>query len=194
MASGDLLREVNNKAQFEKLSKLSLFGNAPVSVTPDRFFNSSQGVVSDQDLLDLSESELLEGWSEQHVMNLQPIKIRRDNKEVSTKHLVLTFGTSMLPEYVETGYLKLNVRLYIPNPRRCFKCQRFGRGSESCRGRQTCAKRSSHDHSADSCNETPQCANREGAYPAYSRTCPAWKKEKEIVTLKVTQNISFKEA
>lgn len=194
MASGDLLLEVVNKAQYEKLSNLVSFGNTPVSVTPHRSLNSSRGVVSDQDLLDLTESELLEGWSEQQVIRVQRIKIRRDDKEIPTKHLILTFGTSTLPEYIETGYLKLKVRPYIPNPRRCFKCQRFGHGSLSCRGRQTCAKCSSHEHPSDNCVETPHCANCEGGHAAYSRTCPIWKKEKEIVTLKVTENISFREA
>lgn len=33
--------------------------------------------------------------------------IRRDNKAIPTKHLILTFASSMLPSIIETGYIKL---------------------------------------------------------------------------------------
>ncbi|XP_070382667.1 uncharacterized protein [Dermacentor albipictus] len=194
MASGDLLLEVSDKKQYENLSGLVEINSTPVSINPHRSLNSTRGVVSEQDLLDLSETELLEGWKEQHVTNVQRIKIRRDDKEIPTKHLILTFCTSTLPEYIETGYMKIKLRPYIPNPRRCFKCQRFVHGSQSCRGRTTCAKCASNEHPADNCTKAHRCANCEGDHPAYSRSCPSWKKEKEIITLKIKENISFQEA
>ncbi|GBN08076.1 hypothetical protein AVEN_273830-1 [Araneus ventricosus] len=36
--------------------------------------------------------------------------------------------------------MRLSVRPYIPNPLRCFKCQRFGHSKTSCRGTLTCAR------------------------------------------------------
>lgn len=194
MASGDLLLEVIDKHQFGKLNGLVSFGDIPVTVTPHRSMNSVLGVVSDMDLLDLTEAELLEGWQNQNVTHVQRIVIRRDNKEIPTKHLVLTFASSDLPETIETGYTKISVRPFIPNPRRCFQCQRFGHGSQSCRGRPTCAKCGSQEHASDACEEVPHCINCSGAHPAYSRSCPQWRKEKDIISLKVRENISFKEA
>ncbi|XP_049268933.1 sterile alpha motif domain-containing protein 1-like [Rhipicephalus sanguineus] len=35
---------------------------------------------------------------------------------------------------------------------------------------------------------------KDGDHPAYSRSCPSWKKEKEIIGLKVKFNLSFQEA
>ncbi|XP_037509715.1 uncharacterized protein LOC119386521 [Rhipicephalus sanguineus] len=195
MGSGDLLLEVRDKAQYEKLSKLVAFGETPVSVGPHRSMNTVRGVISDDDLTELSESELLEGWQDQNVVKVQRIIIRRNNKQTPTKHVIITFGTSDLPESIETGYCKLRVRPYIPNPRRCFKCQRFGHGSQSCRGRATCAKCASIQHISDDCtSETTHCSNCEGDHAAYSRSCPTWKKEKQIVELKVKFNLSFQEA
>lgn len=194
MASGDLLLELCDQAQYGKLSKLTAIGKNPVSVTPHRSLNTVRGVISDADLLELSEGELLEGWKEEHVISVQRITIRRENKEIPTKHLVLTFAMTDLPESIQTGYIKIRVRPYIPNPRRCFQCQRFGHGSQSCRGQLTCAKCAENGHSADDCQGEPRCANCDGEHPAYSRSCPKWKLEKEIISLKVTQNISFKEA
>ncbi|XP_037526094.1 uncharacterized protein LOC119403220 [Rhipicephalus sanguineus] len=156
--------------------------------------NTVRGVISDDDLLNLTEEELLEGWKEQNVTQVQRIKIKRENKEIPTKFLIITFASTVLPESLETGYTKTRIRPYIPNPRRCFKCQRFGHGSQSCRGRLTCAKCGNHEHSSDTCDNPLHCPNCEGEHAAYSRASPTWKKEKDIITLKYKENISFREA
>ncbi|KAH8019705.1 hypothetical protein HPB51_021027 [Rhipicephalus microplus] len=44
--------------------------------------NTTRGVVSDADLLGLTEEELLEGWKSQNVTNVQRIIIRRHNKPI----------------------------------------------------------------------------------------------------------------
>lgn len=194
MASGDLMLELCDLAHYNKLPKLVTIGTNPVSVTPHRSINTVRGVISDQDLLEITEEELLEGWKEENVINVQRIKLRRDDKEIATKHIILTFSMSNLPGFIETGYIKIRVRPYIPNPRRCFKCQRFGHTSQICRSQLTCAKCGVKDHSADDCQGELHCANCDGGHPAYSRSCPKWKQEKDIIALKVKQNILFKEA
>ena len=96
--------------------------------------------------------------------------------------------------YMKAGYLHCRVRPYVPNPQRCFRCQRFGHGSRSCRGRNTCAKCASTDHAADLCENEIKCANCDGAHPAYSRGCPICKQEKEILSLRAKDNLSYPEA
>lgn len=194
LGSGDLLLEVQDAAQCAKLTKITTVGDNPVSISPHRSMNTTRGVISDEDFLNLSEQELLEGFEGQNVVNVQRIKIRRDGKEIPTKHVILTFSTSVLPESVEAGYVKIPVRLYIPNPRRCYKCQRFGHGSLSCRGKAACPKCSLPDHSSDTCEAPLHCVNCMGEHAAYSRLCPQWKKEKEIIALKYKENITFREA
>ncbi|KAM7298056.1 hypothetical protein ISCGN_018685 [Ixodes scapularis] len=119
---------------------------------------------------------------------------RRDGAEVKTKHLILTFERHTLPALVKAGYLNCRVRPYVPNPQRCFRCQRFGHGSRSCRGRETCAKCASYNHVADVCEGSVACANCKGPHPAYSRSCPLWRQEKEILTLRAKENLSYPEA
>lgn len=195
LANGDLLLEVLYQHQYEKLSGVTAFGDIPITISAHRSLNTVRGVISDDDLKYVTEEELLNGLKEQHVTNVYRIKIRREGKEIETKHFVLTFALSILPDSVEVGYSKLKLRPYIPNPRRCFKCQRYGHGSQSCRGQTTCAKCASHDHPSDNCEVQPHlCVNCEGSHPAYSRACPTWKQEKEIITLKVKENITFREA
>ncbi|GBM36903.1 hypothetical protein AVEN_14890-1 [Araneus ventricosus] len=42
--------------------------------------------------------------------------------------------------------------------------------------------------------ENLKCFNCKGNHPSYSKTCPKWKLEKEIISVKVTKNISIQEA
>ncbi|KAG0445283.1 hypothetical protein HPB47_017372, partial [Ixodes persulcatus] len=113
---------------------------------------------------------------------------------VKTKHLLLAFDRHKLPALVKAGYLNCRVRPYVPNPQRCLHCQRFGHRSRSCRGRKTCAKCGSHDHVADFCEGSVACANCKGPHPAYSRSCPLWRQEKEILSLRAKENLSYPEA
>lgn len=181
MSSGDLLLELRDNVQYSKLSNIVSIGDIPVSVTSHRSLNTVRGVISEIDFVHLTEKEMLEGLADQDVIDVHRIKIRKDNKEIDTKHLILTFNSNTLPESIEVGYLKIDVRPYIPNPRRCFNCQRFGHGSQSCRGRKTCAKCASKEHVSENCDAAPHCANCEGEHAAYSRACPSWKKRDNYI-------------
>ncbi|XP_049516585.1 uncharacterized protein LOC125942457 [Dermacentor silvarum] len=194
MSSGDLLLELNDKDQVQMLSELTSIGDATVTISAHRTLNTSRGVISEEDFLGLSDEELLEGFQEQNVTKVQRIVIRRNDQEIPTKHVILTFGTSEMPTSLNAGYVKVNVRPYIPNPRRCFKCQRFGHASHACRGQTTCAKCSSNEHQSDNCTSSLHCVNCKGDHAAYSRSCPCWKKEKEVIALTVKEKISFYEA
>lgn len=192
MSNGDLLLELKDKPQYEKLNDLECIGDVAITVSAHRTMNTSRGVISEEDFMDLTNEELLEGFNDQNVIKVERILIRQNNEQIKTKHIIVTFDTSVLPSTLQAGYMKLRVRPYVPNPRRCFNCQRYGHGSQTCRGRQTCAMCSSNDHTSDACDSEPHCVNCDGSHPAYSRACPKWKKEKEIISLKVKENITFR--
>ncbi|KAM7298788.1 hypothetical protein ISCGN_019357 [Ixodes scapularis] len=174
---------------------LNKISDYKVSVTPHRTLNSCQGVISEDDLLESSEEEILEGLSGQGVVAVRRIFIRRDGQERPSKHLVLTFASTVLPENIKAGYLHCKVRPYIPNPRQCFKCRRFGHSSVTCRGKTTCPKCGATDHPADTCEGTLlKCVNCSGAHPTYSRACPKFQEEKKILTLKIKENLTYPEA
>ncbi|KAK8771690.1 hypothetical protein V5799_025066 [Amblyomma americanum] len=53
----------------------------------------------------------------------------------------------------------------------------------------------SKKHASENCEGGAlRCANCKGNHPAYSRLCPRWKNEREIITVKTKQDITFKEA
>lgn len=193
--SGGLLIEVETKAQSQALQDTRKLANLDVKVSPHRSLNSTQGVISDPDLAELTEAQILEGVRKENVVAVRRINIRRNDIDIPTNHLVLTFNTTKLPESIQVGYVNYRVRPYIPNPRRCFKCQRFGHTLQSCRGKETCAKCSSTEHNTETCKtQDLKCVNCTEPHPAYSRKCKRFQDEKQIMSLKVKENISIHEA
>ncbi|GFX57059.1 putative RNA-directed DNA polymerase from transposon X-element [Trichonephila clavipes] len=119
---------------------------------------------------------------------------KKDSSLFPTKNLILTFNSPKLPSNIKAGYLNCKVRPYIPNPLRCFKCQRFGHSQTSCRGQLTCSRCASVGHASTDCSLEPKCINCLQPHPSDSKLCPKWKIEKQIQELKTTQNISYPEA
>jgi hypothetical protein len=74
--------------------------------------------------------------------------------------------------------------MFIPNPLRCFNCQKFGRGKNSCNRPAICAKCSQQGHLDTDCKEESHCANCSGPHPAFSKECPEWIKQQEIMKSK----------
>lgn len=194
LTTGDLQVEVHTRQQSSALLSLTNIGGTPVSVSRHRTLNIVKGVISNDELLDCSDSEIEEGLQNEGVIQAKRITMRRDGKEIRTKHIVLSFHLHKLPSTIKAGYLNCHVRPYVPNPRRCFKCQRFGHGSQACRGQATCPKCAGTDHETEACQNEAHCANCKGNHPVYSRSCPRWKEEKDILKIKVTQNLSYRDA
>ncbi|GBO07163.1 hypothetical protein AVEN_102355-1 [Araneus ventricosus] len=194
LRSGDLLVEVHSRKQSEQIVKLKTFSNIPITVSRHATLNSSKGVITCGELLNVPTEEILKELQGQGVSHVRRISIRRDGQLLNTKHLILTFDTAKLPENIKAGYMRLSVRTYIPNPLRCFKCQRFGHSKTSCRGTLTCARCAEVGHESTDCTRAEKCVNCKGEHTSFSRNCFAWKQEKEIISTKIKKQISFQEA
>ncbi|GBO43202.1 hypothetical protein AVEN_141923-1 [Araneus ventricosus] len=194
LRSGDLLVEVESPKQAKEIAKIKSLSTIPVTVKPHATLNSSKGVISCGELLNESEEKITEELKSQGVIHVRRITIRRDGQLLNTKHLILTFDSNKLPEHIKAGYMRLSVRTYIPNPLRCFKCQRFGHSKTSCRGTLTCARCAEVGHESTDCTRTEKCANCKGEHTSFSQSCFAWKQEKGIITTKIKKQISYQEA
>ncbi|GFV32722.1 putative RNA-directed DNA polymerase from transposon BS [Trichonephila clavipes] len=194
LRSGDLLIETSSALQTKSLLLTKTFLDCPLIVNLHRSLNSCHGVISETDLLCASEAEILDGLSDQGVTEVRRIKIKKETSLFPTKHLILTFNSPKLPSNIKAGYLNCKLRPYIPNPLRCFKCQRFGHSQNSCRGQLTCSRCAAVGHSSTDCTLEPKCINCSQIHTADSKLCPKWKTEKEIQTIKTNRNISYFEA
>ncbi|XP_064469617.1 uncharacterized protein LOC135384338 [Ornithodoros turicata] len=194
LRSGDIQVQVDNRKQSSALHSLTHIGETAVTVNSHRTLNIVRGVISESELLEWSDSELEEGLADEGVVSAKRIVMRRDGKEVPTKHAVLSFKLHSLPSTIKAGYLNCHVRAYIHNPRRCYKCQKFGHGSQVCRGQAVCARCAGKDHSSETCSNDIRCTNCEGSHPAYSRSCPFWQEEKQVLKIKIEQNVTYRAA
>ncbi len=107
---------------------------------------------------------------------------------------MFTFCLPVHPASLKAGYCHLKVNTFIPNPLRCYTCQKFGHGSKSCNNQAACYKCAGKCEDSDLCNNPPTCVNCSGNHPSSSKDCPTWKLQFKISQLKHQRNIPFSEA
>ncbi|KFM68907.1 hypothetical protein X975_14816, partial [Stegodyphus mimosarum] len=116
LRSGDLLVETKSAQQTCALYNLKSIGTLTVSVSPHNTLNFSRGVISEQDLIDVSTEDIVTELKDQNVRSAKRIRIGREGQFINTKHIILTFNSPDLPSSIKAGYLHCRVRPYVPNP------------------------------------------------------------------------------
>ncbi|XP_063427392.1 uncharacterized protein LOC134710906 [Mytilus trossulus] len=197
LRSGNLLVECSNKSQSTNLLTMSTISNFPVSASPHNSLNSCKGIIRDrsQYLDDLTVEEIGEELSSQGVTNVIRFQIKKNGNIIKLNTYLLTFRTPTPPPSITLGCFGIRVDMFIPNPIRCFTCQKFGHGSKQCRGKQRCFKCSDEGHEGTNCHsESSKCVNCGESHFSSSRDCPVYLKEKNIIKIKTERNISYPEA
>ena len=193
-----LLVETSRKSQTDSLLKTSTFFGLKVSVTEHKSLNSSKGIIRDRMLKGEKETEIVDYLKEQGVTACKRFTIKKDHETVETNTLLLTFNTVNVPKSLKIFYRIVPVDVYVPNPLRCFNCQRFGHHESNCPVDigSVCEKcgTGGHDHHTSSCKNKPKCVNCGKEHLSRSNTCEIWKKEKEIMKIKATKNVTYLEA
>ncbi|GFU56766.1 uncharacterized protein TNCV_4041691 [Trichonephila clavipes] len=110
------------------------FLDSTLTISPHKSLNSRRDFIPESDILCASETKILEGLFDQGVTQVRRIVIKKDSTRLHNKHIILTFNTPKLSATSKAGYWNYKIHPYIPNPLRCFQCQRFGYSQTSCRG------------------------------------------------------------
>lgn len=196
LRDGSLLILTTTKKQAEKLYKLkSLSDEIQVKVSEHKTLNLSKGTIYCRDIIVSTDDEIKEALKEQNVVDIYRMKRRVDKILVDSGMFILTFNLSHLPTKIDCGYQQLEVREYIPNPRRCFNCQRYGHGAKHCKQRQgTCGKCAEPQHLPAECIQPTTCPNCRNDHPAWDRACPMFQQELNIQRIQTTKRISNFEA
>ena len=192
-----ILVQVENRQQSINLLDTDMLHDIPVEITAHRTMNSCKGVITCNFIEDLDDDTILANLKETHqkVQHIYRIISMRNGKKTPTHTFVVTFNQEKIPEKMYIGSHRVDVRQFIPNPRRCSHCQKFRHTKKFCKETDPiCGKCGETGHVYENCVGTHCCVNCRGDHASSSRSCPVWKKEKDIVDLKFKEDISFPEA
>ena len=198
LKNGTLLVETTRKTQTENLKKQTSFFGVPVEVTEHQSLNSSKGIIRNPILRAETEENILEYLKPQGFTHVKRFTIRKNNERINTNTLLLTFNSVATPKTLKIFYQIIQVELYVPNPLRCFNCQKVGHHENNCPADlgSVCEKcgTGNHDHLASQCKKPAKCVNCGENHMSRSSDCDVWKKEKEVMKIKVTQRLTYPEA
>lgn len=196
LRDGSLLILTTSKKQADSLCKINQLNNEiHVKVFEHPSLNQSKGIIRCKNIIVASDEEIKEGLKDQHVVDVYRIKRRDGDLRIATGAFILTFNLSQLPTHVDAGYERIEVLEYVPNPRRCFNCQRYGHGAKYCKQTQgICGNCSEPQHGPAECVSPILCPNCHLQHPAWNRSCPIFQQELKIQQIQTSHRISNFEA
>ena len=84
----------------------------------------------------IKEDQLLNRFSLQNVKSVLHFFFKSITNETQPSTTVfLQFHCTELPSSVKIGSMFFQPEIYIPKPRRCFKCHTFGQIAKVCKGK-----------------------------------------------------------
>ena len=157
---------------------MTMFNNIAVKTYPHKSLNTSMGVVSSKELSLCTLEEIKKELKRQDVIDVKRVSIKKEGKTIETNTYIMTFNTPRIPEKIKVGYFIEKVEQFVPNPLRCYRCQKYGPYEDSCRGREVCGKCGQRDpgHHMNECEFPYKCTNCGGNHPVYARSCDIWRR------------------
>lgn len=192
--SGALLVECEKKSHSDNLLRTKVLAGIEVEVKAHAFLNSSKGIIRSKELEYCTEEEIKNELKSQGITAAYRIKIKKEQKEIPTNTIILTFNKPVAPKEIKVGFLNIKVELYIPNPLRCYNCQRFGHLKKHCKRNAVCPRCGNEGHVLEACTEKMNCINCDGQHLSFSKTCPRWIAEKELQRFKTQNNVTYQDA
>lgn len=132
------------------------------------------------------------------IISLDRLKRKTDEGWVDSACIKITFNCKVLPEAISIFHSFYKLRPYVAEPLQCYKCQRYGHTSTSCKAMERCLL-CSGNHSKSNCPNSRlpnnfRCANCKGAHKANSISCELFSKAKEIENVRAKSNKTYVEA
>jgi len=194
LRNGQLSVEVGSKTQSEAIVQLRALNDIPVCVTPNDRLNQTKGTIRYYNKPGHSYEKMLSEMKDCKAIDIYQMKRKINGILEPLPTYIITFATNQLPEEIKIGWTVCSVQLYIPRPRRCFKCQRFGHGKANCRSTSDICHICSEDKHDGQCEEPAKCANCLGNHPASSKDCYHYQFEEEVLATQAKEHLSYSDA
>lgn len=194
LRNGCLLVSCKDEAQQKKAIKVNKINGKKVKCSEVYDRKLIRGVITG---IPVSESlnNVIEGITNAKIKEAKRLKTRWNGAICDSLSIMLTFDETKLHDKVFIGYMSYEVKMYIPPPVRCYKCQKYGHIAAICKGKMRCSK-CSGEHEYGQCDKEAKlkCCNCGGEHSSAYRGCEVNKRMQEIQRIKVTQGISYAEA
>lgn len=185
---------VRNPAHVEKLLRMKkLIDGTEISIVLHPTLNACKCVISSYDTIRYNEEEVLDKLNTQNVVKVQRITRMENGKRVNSPAIILTFQQTTYPEYVKVGLLRIATRPFYPNPLLCYNCLCYGHSKIRCTAAKRCYNCSAEFH-GDDCQLPAHCCHCNDEHRPTNRKCPVFRKETDIIKLKVNNNLTYHEA
>ena len=191
-------REPLTNSQIERLIPITKIGEYNIKCEIPNSDRYKHGVI-----YPIDENIPLDELKDQIMLdnNIQIFKLERlkkkmaNNKWMDSQSVKVTVTNNDMPPAIKINYMRYKIRPYIQEPMQCFRCQRLGHTSKSCKSKNLRCMLCGDSHDKKVCeSECRKCVNCNGAHAANSKLCPFIQHAQKIEKLKATQNIDHSTA
>lgn len=183
--------------ETEKLTNITKLGTYEVKCEVPNSDKFKYGVIYpislDTDLLEL-QYEINE-TNEIQIVGMERLKKKINNNWTPSQSVKLTIKNRNIPNHITIGFMKYIIRPFINEPMQCYKCQRLGHTSKSCKASLPRCMLCGGPHKKDDCTaERKRCANCNGEHSANSKSCEIMRQALNLEKLKAIHEIDHNTA
>merc|ERR1719259_523039 len=199
-SDSEFIIEINTEGQSRNILSIEKLNNVDVRITECTNINQSKGLVyiydynvPDSDFKEYS-TDLKKAFNLVHVQKAFWIKTKNN----TATPLILTFREKEPPKFLNIlgEQTKTKVYEYFDRPMMCQDCLEYGHTAKRCRESTfTCAQCNDTGHSIRSCEISDAiCHHCEDSHRTFSKNCPRYKEEIEIIKIQTRERVSKIEA
>lgn len=196
LANGNLLIECQDKHQWKAIQQRTSIGEWSIRSSLHKS-TSSAGVIYNVPLdFDIEDEDLKSVMKGQKVSKATRLTYydKNSNTRKTSRSVKLIFDVPILPQTINIGFNSYKIKLYVPNPIQCYKCQGYGHMAGNYSNKRKCRK-CGEDHQSNECNtESPKCVNCKGDHPSNYKLCPSREQQKQALKVVKRDNITLHEA
>ncbi|XP_055584719.1 uncharacterized protein LOC129737584 [Uranotaenia lowii] len=187
--------KIRNKNQGRQLTTLTtLLDGTPIMIGRHPSLNQRKLVVTCREVDGMEDKILLEELSSQKIIDVRRITKKTNAGIIGTSTLILTINSTIIPEFIHFGLLRVRTRIYYSQPLLCRQCLQYGHPKSRCKNLLAC-KNCSRSHDSVDCQAEPFCGNcKTTGHSPLDRKCPIWTAESAAQKLSTDKNIPINEA